>query len=31
MADLMNYIRNSWGNKGGLITPELVAAQRKEE
>jgi len=31
LADVLNYIRNSWGNKGGMITPEIVGNQRKEE
>ncbi len=31
IADVMNYVRNSWGNKGAMITTELVTAQRKEE
>lgn len=28
-SDVVNYIRNSWGNKGGATTPEDVAAARK--
>lgn len=31
LADVMNYIRNSWGNKGAMITPEIVASQRKDD
>ncbi len=30
MSDLMNYIFNSFGNKGGVITPEDVKAARKK-
>jgi nitrite reductase (NO-forming) len=30
MSDLMNYIFNSFGNKGGIITPEDVKAVRKK-
>jgi nitrite reductase (NO-forming) len=30
MSDLMNYIFNSFGNKGGVITPEDVKAVRKK-
>lgn len=30
MSDLMNYIYNSFGNKGGVITPEEVKAARKK-
>jgi mono/diheme cytochrome c family protein len=29
VSDVMNYIRNSWGNKGEAIKPEDVKAQRK--
>lgn len=25
VADVMNYILNSWGNKGKIVTPEAVA------
>ena len=28
-SDVVNYIRNSWGNKGGVVTPADVKAQRK--
>jgi mono/diheme cytochrome c family protein len=28
-SDVMNYIRNSWGNKGDAVTPEEVKALRK--
>jgi nitrite reductase (NO-forming) len=27
-SDVVNYIRNSWGNKGGAVTPADVKAQR---
>lgn len=30
IADVMTYIRQAWGNKGGPVTPEGVAALRKE-
>lgn len=30
MSDLMNYIYNSFGNKGGVIAPEDVKAVRKK-
>ena len=30
VADVMNYIRNTWGNKvAGLVTPSQVKALRK--
>ena len=28
VSDVLNYIRNSWGNKGDAVTPEEVAAAR---
>jgi mono/diheme cytochrome c family protein len=28
-SDVLNYIRNSWGNKGDAVTPEDVKAVRK--
>lgn len=28
VSDVLNYIRNSFGNKGGAVTPEEVKAQR---
>ncbi|HWM24870.1 MAG TPA: cytochrome c [Chthoniobacterales bacterium] len=30
IADVLTYIRQAWGNKGGPVTPEGVAALRKE-
>jgi mono/diheme cytochrome c family protein len=27
-SDVLNYIRNSWGNKGAAVTPEEVKASR---
>jgi nitrite reductase (NO-forming) len=27
-ADILNYIRNSWGNKASAVTPAMVKAQR---
>ncbi|MEX1241901.1 MAG: cytochrome c [Cyclobacteriaceae bacterium] len=29
VSDVLNYIRNSWGNKGEAVTPEEVNACRK--
>jgi len=29
VSDVLNYVRNSWGNKGGAVTPTEVKAQRK--
>ncbi len=29
-SDVLNYIRNSWGNKGAAVTPEEVNAARKK-
>lgn len=29
-SDVLNYIRNSWGNKGDPVTPAEVKASRKE-
>jgi nitrite reductase (NO-forming) len=29
VSDVLNYIRNSWGNKGAAVTPEEVSAARK--
>jgi len=29
IADVLNYIRNSWGNKYPIVTPAQVKAQRK--
>ena len=29
VSDLLNYIRNSWGNKGPAVTPADVKAVRK--
>jgi mono/diheme cytochrome c family protein len=29
VSDVLNYIRNSWGNEGEAVTPEEVAASRK--
>lgn len=30
IADVMNYINNSWGNKMKIVTPEKVATLRKK-
>ncbi|MBL7858036.1 MAG: cytochrome c [Cyclobacteriaceae bacterium] len=29
VSDVLNYVRNSFGNKGGAVTPEEVKASRK--
>jgi mono/diheme cytochrome c family protein len=29
VSDVLNYIRNSWGNKGAAVTPEEIATARK--
>lgn len=29
VSDVLNYVRNSWGNKGPAVTPAEVQAQRK--
>ena len=29
VADVLNYIRNSWGNKYPIVTPAQVKAERK--
>jgi len=29
-SDVLNYIRNSWGNKGGAVTPGDVKAARNK-
>lgn len=29
VSDVLNYIRNSWGNEGETVSPEEVAAARK--
>jgi mono/diheme cytochrome c family protein len=29
VSDVLNYVRNSWGNKGTAVTPEEVKAVRK--
>ncbi|MBT1702071.1 c-type cytochrome [Chryseosolibacter indicus] len=29
VSDVLNYIRNSWGNKGAAVTPAEVASARK--
>ena len=31
IADVANYIRNSWGNAAPLVTPAQVARARKQE
>ena len=29
VSDVLNYVRNSWGNKGAAVTPGEVKAQQK--
>jgi len=29
VSDVLNYVRNSFGNKGGAVTPDEVKASRK--
>ncbi len=29
VADITNYVRNSWGNAAPLVTPEQVAKARR--
>ncbi|MEO1052358.1 MAG: cytochrome c [Bacteroidota bacterium] len=29
VSDVLNYVRNSWGNKGEIVTPADVKAARK--
>ena len=29
IADVLNYVRNSWGNKYPIVTPAQVKAERK--
>ncbi len=31
IADVLTYVNNTWGNKGGRITKEEVAAERKKK
>ena len=31
VSDVLNYIRNSWTNKGAAVTPEEVSAVRKKQ
>jgi len=31
VSDVLNYIRNSWGNKGDAVRPEEVTLQRKKK
>lgn len=31
IASILSYVLNSWGNSGGTVTPDQVAAIRKEE
>jgi nitrite reductase (NO-forming) len=29
VSDVLNYVRNSWGNKGAAVTPDEVKSTRK--
>jgi mono/diheme cytochrome c family protein len=29
VSDVLNFVRNSWGNKGQAVTPDEVKAERK--
>ncbi len=31
IADVLNYVRNSWGNKDEIITPEMVKTERDKQ
>lgn len=31
ISDVLNFVRNSWGNEGKIILPEEVSALRKKE
>jgi len=31
VSAVLNYVRNSWGNKGDAVRPEAVAPQRKKK
>ncbi len=31
IANVLTYVRNNWGNKGSLVTKEMVAAVREKE
>ncbi|MDX1939392.1 MAG: cytochrome c [Saprospiraceae bacterium] len=31
IADVLNYVRNTWGNKGKIVTAEEVAKERKKK
>ena len=31
VSDVLNYVRNSWGNKGAAVKPEEVAPLRKKK
>lgn len=31
IANVLTFVRNSWGNKGGLVTKEMVAKVRETE
>ncbi len=31
IADVLNYVRNSWGNKGKIITEDMVKNERNAQ
>jgi mono/diheme cytochrome c family protein len=31
VSDVLNYVRNSWGNKGEAVKPEEVGPQKKQK
>lgn len=31
ISDVLNFVRNSWGNKGDAVKPEEVAPQKKKQ
>src|SRR5262249_39490867 len=31
VSDVLNYVRNSWGNKGDQVKPEEIAPLRKQK
>ncbi len=31
VASILTYVRNAWGNKGDVVTPEEVAEERAKQ
>jgi nitrite reductase (NO-forming) len=31
VSDVLNYIRNNWGNKGGAVIPEEISTVRNKQ